>query len=212
MHPTRAAALRAVVQGAFAHAESPGRTLAYRPDARGGRVGPSLVTLDQLNRLDDAAARATLERCCGARRWVERMCAGRPYRDRAALAAAAERAFEGLERADWLEAFARHPRIGDIASLRAKYASTAAWAGEEQRGAAAASDGTLEALADGNRAYERRFGYIFIVCATGKSADEMLALLQARMPNPPEREIGVAAEEQMKITRLRLEKLLEPGA
>ena len=170
------------------------------------------MTLDQLNRLGDAAARAAFERCCGAGRWVARMCDARPYGDRAALAAAAERAFEGLERADWLEAFAHHPRIGDVASLRARYASTAAWAGEEQRGAAAASDDTLEALADGNRAYEQRFGYIFIVCATGKSADEMLTLLRARMPNPPEREIRVAAEEQMKITRLRLEKLLEAGA
>ena len=170
------------------------------------------MTLEQLNRLDDAAARAAFERCCGARRWVERMCEGRPYRDRAALAAAAERAFETLERADWLEAFAHHPRIGDLASLRAKYASTAAWAGEEQRGAAGAADDTLLALTDGNRAYEQRFGYIFIVCATGKSADEMLALLRARLPNPPEREVPVAAEEQMKITRLRLEKLLEPNA
>jgi 2-oxo-4-hydroxy-4-carboxy-5-ureidoimidazoline decarboxylase len=169
------------------------------------------VTHDQLNRLDDAAARAAFERCCGARRWVDRMCGGRPFRDQAALLAAADRAFEGLERVDWLEAFAHHPRIGDMASLRAKYASTAAWAGEEQRGAAAAGEDTLAALADGNRAYEQRFGYIFILCATGKSADEMLAMLRARMPNPPEREIRIAAEEQMKITRLRLEKLLEPS-
>ena len=167
------------------------------------------MTLDQLNRLDEAAARAALERCCGARRWVEGVCAARPFRDRAALFEAAERAFGGLERADWLEAFAHHPRIGDLAALRAKYASTAAWAGEEQRGAAGAGEAVLAALADGNRAYEERFGYIFIVCATGKSANEMLTLLRARMPNPPEREIGNAAGEQMKITRLRLEKLLE---
>ena len=167
------------------------------------------MTLNQLNRLDDAAARAALERCCGARRWVDGVCAARPFRDRAALFEAAERAFGGLERADWLEAFAHHPRIGDLASLRAKYASTAAWAGEEQRGAAGAGEAVLTALAEGNRAYEERFGYIFIVCATGKSADQMLALLRARMPNPPEREIGNAAGEQMKITRLRLEKLLE---
>lgn len=167
------------------------------------------MTLDQLNRLDDAPARTALERCCGARRWVESVCAGRPYRDRGALVAAAEHAFAALERADWLEAFAHHPRIGDPASLRAKYASTAAWAGEEQRGAAAASEDALAALAEDNRAYEERFGYIFIVCATGKSADQMLALLRARMPNPPEYEIGTAAEEQMKITRLRLEKLLK---
>ncbi len=167
------------------------------------------MTLDQLNRLDDAAARAALERCCGARRWVESVRAGRPYQDRGALLASADHAFAALERADWLEAFAHHPRIGDVASLRAKFASTAAWAGEEQRGAEAAGERTLAALAEGNRAYEERFGYIFIVCATGKSADQMLALLRARMPNPPEHEIGNAAEEQMKITRLRLAKLLE---
>ena len=128
------------------------------------------------------------------------------------MCAAAERAFVGLGPADWREAFAHHPRIGDVASLRAKFAATAAWAGEEQRGAAAAGDDTLAALAEGNRAYEERFGYVFIVCATGKSAEEMLALLRARMPHPPEREIEIAAAEQASITRLRLEKLLESAA
>ena len=167
------------------------------------------MTLEQLDRLDEAAARAALERCCGASRWVEQVCAARPFRDRDSLFAAAERAFAELERTDWLEAFAHHPKIGDVASLRAKYASTAAWAGEEQRGAAAADERTLEALADGNRTYEERFGYIFIVCATGKSAAEILSLLRGRLPNPPERELRNAAEEQMKITRLRLAKLLE---
>jgi 2-oxo-4-hydroxy-4-carboxy-5-ureidoimidazoline decarboxylase len=167
------------------------------------------VTLDQLNRLDDAGASAALARCCGARRWVERVNGARPFRDPDALLAAAARAFAGLERLDWLEAFAHHPKIGDAAALRARYASTAAWAGEEQRGAAAAEEATLEALAEGNRAYEERFGYIFIVCATGKSAEEMLALLRARLPNPPERELRIAGEEQMKITNLRLAKLLE---
>ena len=169
------------------------------------------MTLEQLNRLQAAAARGALERCCGAARWVERVCGARPFADRAALDEAAEGAFAGLERADWLEAFAHHPRIGDLASLRAKYASTAAWAGEEQRGAAGAGEDALAALAAGNRAYEDRFGYIFIVCATGKSADEMLSLLRARLPHSPEREMRIAAEEQMKITRLRLERLLEGG-
>ncbi len=170
------------------------------------------MTLEQLNRLDRKAARAAFERCCGARRWVKRMCEARPFRDRQALLAAADRAFDGLEREDWLEAFAHHPRIGDLASLREKYASTAAWAEQEQRGATATSEGVLAALAEGNRAYEGRFGYIFIVCAFGKSADEMLALLCERMPNSPEREFFIAAEEQMKITWLRLEKLLEPSS
>jgi 2-oxo-4-hydroxy-4-carboxy-5-ureidoimidazoline decarboxylase len=172
-------------------------------------VSAARVTPGPLDRLDDAAVRTALERCCGAKAWVERVCAARPWRDRAELLAAAERAFDALERAHWLEAFAHHPRIGDMATLRAKFASTAAWAGEEQKGAAAAGEETLAALAAGNRAYEERFGYIFIVCATGKSAEEMLALLRARLPNPPEREQKIAAEEQRKITRLRLAKLLE---
>jgi 2-oxo-4-hydroxy-4-carboxy-5-ureidoimidazoline decarboxylase len=138
-------------------------------------------------------------------------CARRaPFRDRAALSAASERAFAALERARIGSRPSRIIRRSAMsASLRAKYASTAAWAGEEQRGAAAASERMLEALADGNRSYEERFGYIFIVCATGKSAAEMLSLLRGRLPNPPERELRNAAEEQMKITRLRLAKLLE---
>jgi 2-oxo-4-hydroxy-4-carboxy-5-ureidoimidazoline decarboxylase len=170
------------------------------------------VTLAQLNRLDGKAARAAFERCCGSKRWAKHMCEARPFRDHQALLAAAGHAFDRFEREDWLEAFAHHPRIGDLASLREKYASTAAWAKEEQGGAAAASEGVLAALAEGNRAYERRFGYIFIVCAFGKSADQMLALLCERMPNSPEREFFIAAEEQMKITWLRLEKLLETSS
>ncbi|HEY2954778.1 MAG TPA: 2-oxo-4-hydroxy-4-carboxy-5-ureidoimidazoline decarboxylase [Candidatus Eisenbacteria bacterium] len=167
------------------------------------------MTLARLNALDKAAAREALERCCGSKRWVQSMCAARPFRDRDALNTAAGRAFGALEPEDWLEAFAYHPRIGDLAWLRDKYGSTAAWAAEEQRGAAAANQDTLEALAEANRAYEERFGYIFIVCATGKSAEEMLALLMDRMPHPPSLEIMVAAKEQMKITGLRIDKLLE---
>ena len=137
------------------------------------------------------------------------MCAARPFGDRAAMFAAAERAADGLGRDDWLEAFSHHPRIGDRDALRRRFASTAAWAADEQRGAAEAPDAVLDRLARGNEEYRRRFGYIFIVCATGKSAEEMLALLEARLHNDPERELAVAAAEQRKITRLRLEKLLE---
>jgi len=181
------------------------------------------MTLEELNRLPLEQARAALERCCGARAWVEDMCAARPWRDREALLAAAERVADALEREDWLEAFAHHPRIGDRESLRAKYASApagagevqrsaAAWARAEQHGASAASEVTLDALAEGNRAYERRFGYIFIVCATGKSADEMLALLRARLANDADVELSNAAREQRAITRLRLEKLVSEPA
>jgi 2-oxo-4-hydroxy-4-carboxy-5-ureidoimidazoline decarboxylase len=178
------------------------------------------VTLEELNRLDDQAAHAALARCCGAGAWVERMVAGRPYRNAAGLLAAAARAADKLRPADWLEAFAHHPEIGDReargAASTAGGAGTrpaaAAWASEEQRGAATAAEATLEALARGNRAYQRKFGYIFIVCATGKSAEEMLALLEARLGNDPDTELVNAAREQRAITRLRLEKLIAEPA
>jgi 2-oxo-4-hydroxy-4-carboxy-5-ureidoimidazoline decarboxylase len=167
------------------------------------------MRLDELNRLPELDAADALRRCCGADVWVQAMCAGRPFRDRAHLLQAAEGAAEGLSREDWLEAFGSHPRIGDRDALRRRFASTAAWASEEQRGAGSASDSVLEGLARSNEEYLRRFGYIFIVCATGKSAEEMLALLQARLGNDATRELAIAALEQRKITRLRLEKLVE---
>lgn len=167
------------------------------------------MKLAELNMLQGEAARKEFERCCGAHAWVAAMLEARPFADRASLHAAAAHAASGLSRGDWLEAFAHHPRIGDVAALREKFAATAAWASAEQGGAAGAPDTVLEALARGNRAYEQRFGYIFIVCASGKRADEMLAVLESRLPNDPDRELDVAAAEQMKITRLRLDKLLE---
>lgn len=167
------------------------------------------MNLAQLNILQAEAARINFERCCGARAWAEAMLRARPFADRAALHAAADRAASTLARADWLEAFSHHPRIGDVAALRERFAATAAWAGAEQGGAVGAPDAVLEALAQGNRAYEARFGYVFIVCATGKRAGEMLAILESRLPNDPDLELEVAAVEQMKITRLRLDKLLE---
>lgn len=179
------------------------------------------MKLEQINQLPDDEARATFERCCGARVWIERMCAGRPYRNRAGIFAAAERAADKLRRAEWLEAFAHHPRIGERQALPAGApaltvtpGSTAsdAWTTEEQRGAFQAPQATLDALAAGQRAYEEQFGYIFIVCATGKSADQMLALLHARLANDPDTELVNAAREQRAITRLRLEKLLKESA
>ena len=110
---------------------------------------------------------------------------------------------------DWKEAFAGHPKIGDIDSLNKKFAGTAQWASEEQGGTGAATPETIKALAEGNKRYDEKFGYIFIVCATGKTADQMLAMLQTRLQNSPEVEIEIAADEQNKITKLRLEKLLE---
>ncbi len=110
---------------------------------------------------------------------------------------------------DWKEAFTHHPKIGDADSLSKKFASTAQWASGEQSSVSLASKETIEALAEGNRLYEEKFGYIFIVCATGKSAEEMLGLLHARLPNTAAEEILIAADEQNKITKLRIEKMLE---
>jgi OHCU decarboxylase len=142
-----------------------------------------------------------LARCCAARRWVDAMLAARPFASDAALFDAAGRAWWDLGREDWLEAFAGHPRIGERADD--------AWARSEQEGVTRAGLGTLSALAQGNRDYERRFGYVFLICATGKGALEMLGALERRLAHDPATELRIAAAEQAKITRLRLERLGE---
>lgn len=166
------------------------------------------MRIDELNALPEADLAEALGKCCGATAWVAGMLASRPYRDAGDLIAKAHAAWAACTEADGREAFLHHPRIGGVEELAKKFASTAHWASGEQSGVQQADTATLQALADGNAAYEARFGYIFIVCATGKSAAEMLAILQDRLPNPPEEEIKVAMGEQMKITVIRLEKLL----
>ena len=166
--------------------------------------------MEPWQRLDRAApdeARDLLRSCCGASAWVERMMARRPFASHDALMATARDEWFGLQRPDWLEAFGHHPKIGDRDSLRQRFARTAHLSEREQAGVDGASEDVLEALAAGNREYERRFGYIFIVCASGKPADAMLELLRRRLTNPPDVEILVAAGEQAKITELRLKKL-----
>ena len=164
--------------------------------------------LDRLNAMSETDAAAALFRCCGASRWASRIAALRPFADEDALLQASEALWPLLSEADWREAFTHHPKIGDIGSLRSRFADTRVWAAGEQSGSEIASEETLQALAAENAAYAEKFGTIFIVCATGKSAAEMLALLQARLPNDPALELGIAAEEQKKITRLRLAKLM----
>jgi 2-oxo-4-hydroxy-4-carboxy-5-ureidoimidazoline decarboxylase len=173
---------------------------------------PDAMNTAHLNSLPDVQARDALLKCCHSRAWVEAMMSARPFADEAALLAACERAESAMTRDDWLEAFAGHPRIGDVEGLRRKFASTAAWASSEQAGAAAADEATLRALAEGNAEYERRYGHIFIVCATGNSAGEMLAILRGRLHNDPAAESRIAAAEQAKITRIRLAKLQPPEA
>jgi 2-oxo-4-hydroxy-4-carboxy-5-ureidoimidazoline decarboxylase len=148
-----------------------------------------------------------LAACCGATRWVDRMVARRPFGSSARLLAAARDEWFALGEADWREVFAHHPTIGDRDALRRRFPTTAHLSEREQAGVSGATGDVLDALAEGNREYERRFGYIFIVCASGKTADEMLALLRARLPNDPATEIRIAAEEQARITELRLLQL-----
>ena len=163
---------------------------------------------DALLRTANAASLEDFVRCCGSQRWAAGMVAAQPYGSRAHLLGHAEQLWWRLDEADWLEAFAHHPRIGaDPAALRARFASTAHWAAGEQSGVHGASEATLAALLEGNKTYEQQYGHIFIVCASGLSAEQMLARLQARLGRTPSVELARAAAEQAKITRLRLQKL-----
>jgi len=166
------------------------------------------MTLEKLNLLSRTQAAIALSECCGSSQWAKMMSMKKPFLVEEDLFKAADAIWQRLSPADWKEAFSHHPKIGNIKSLREKFASTKAWAEGEQSGANGASDETLQQLASSNDEYENRFGYIFIVCATGKSAEEMLALLRQRLHNQPAEELCIAAEEQRKITRLRLNKLL----
>ena len=137
------------------------------------------------------------------------MVAGGEFASDQELMARAERDWDSLVEADYLEAFLAHPRIGDVDSLRQKYANTKAIAGGEQSGVDSADEATLKRLAEANDEYFDKFGFIFIVCATGKSAKQMLEILEARLPNDRDTEVANAAAEQLKITKIRLEKLVQ---
>jgi 2-oxo-4-hydroxy-4-carboxy-5-ureidoimidazoline decarboxylase len=166
------------------------------------------MTIEALNKLPPAALKEALHKCCGSATWVERMSRRFPFQNETALYQAAAEVWESCTTGDWKEAFSHHPLIGDLDALQKKFASTAQWAAGEQAAVQKAATVTLLALADGNRAYLQKFGYIFIVCATGRSAAEMLQLLEERLPNAPETEIKIAMAEQGKITKIRLQKLL----
>jgi 2-oxo-4-hydroxy-4-carboxy-5-ureidoimidazoline decarboxylase len=169
---------------------------------------PSSAAIARLNDVTEDEARSALERCCGARRWVDAMLAARPFASARSLLDRAESIWLGLEPSDYLEAFAHHPEIGEnLDELRRRFGATADLSQAEQAGAASASEAVLSALQRQNRAYRERFGHVFIVCASGKSAEAMLALLEQRLENAPATELHIAAAEQAQITRLRLEKL-----
>jgi OHCU decarboxylase len=169
------------------------------------------TTVAQLDTASSDRASQLLGDCCGSSQWVRGMVSRRPFGSVERAIAAADAVWQSLGPDDWKEAFSHHPRIGEHRTAARQSERGASWAAGEQSGMGAAADATREALAVANREYEQRFGHIYIVCASGKTAEEMLADAGARLRNDPETELRVAAEEQRKITRLRLEKLFGQG-
>ena len=159
-------------------------------------------SLEWLNALPADEASNEFLKCCGSTRWAETMVQRRPFLDIEELTRTANEVWWSLGRADWLEAFRSHPKIGETA------APSQQWSGQEQAGVRDATQDTIDSLARLNREYENKFGFIFIVCATGKSAGEMLAILRERLRNETDAELPIAAAEQAKITELRLKKLV----
>ncbi|MCC6547274.1 2-oxo-4-hydroxy-4-carboxy-5-ureidoimidazoline decarboxylase [Candidatus Sumerlaeota bacterium] len=169
-----------------------------------------MPSVHDINTMMPDDALAAFEKCCGAWNWYHAMMQSRPFSSAEKIFEKSAAIFSGFSRQDWLEAFAHHPKIGDLDSLRTKFAGTGDWAGKEQSGIQRADFATLAQFAALNKEYEAKFGYIFIVCATGKTAHEMLQLLLNRLPNNPEKELRIAGGEQAKITDIRLGKLLVP--
>jgi OHCU decarboxylase len=157
------------------------------------------VTLDEINGVSSTEADAAFMSCCGSSRWAGWMTGARPFESADELFAMADTMWRRTEAPDWHEAFSHHPRIGERST---------GWAAGEQSAVGTAGERARAELADVNRTYEEKFGHIYIVCATGKSAEEMLALAKIRMGNDPVTELQVAADEQRKIMQLRLRKLL----
>jgi OHCU decarboxylase len=167
--------------------------------------------LDWLNALTSEAARAELLKCCGSTRWAATLTERRPFTNLDQLLAQSSDVWWALDQGDWLEAFRSHPKIGEKKAAASVATQSQQWSAEEQQGVARAGEEAVEKLARLNRVYEEKFGFIFIVCATGKSTDEILALLETRLENEPAAELRSAAAEQAKIADLRLRKLLGPA-
>lgn len=180
-------------------------------DQTGAQHGQAKDVLGQWNRLSVADAPRAILPSCGSKAWAQGMAARRPLKDESALLAASNEIWRSLTPSDWMEAFRSHPRIGESrrsesSQLPTQSAQSAVWSTQEQRNVAEANAEVRNALADANREYERRFNRIFIVCATGKSAPEILEILQRRLQNDAETELREAAEQQRQITEIRLKK------
>ncbi|HYT09038.1 MAG TPA: 2-oxo-4-hydroxy-4-carboxy-5-ureidoimidazoline decarboxylase [Mycobacteriales bacterium] len=165
--------------------------------------------LEAVNAAPAGAAERMLLDCCASPAWARTVSAGRPYQDRAAVAAAADAALAGLPWSELERALAAHPRIGERPAGDAR---DAGWSRREQAGVDGARPATLAALAAGNEAYERRFGHVYLVSAAGRSGDDLLALLRSRLDNDVATERAVVREELRKIVRLRLDRLLDEAA
>jgi OHCU decarboxylase len=163
--------------------------------------------LDAWNAADTFEASQAMLACCGAQRWADQMVAFRPISNIVMLSEAADQVWAAMGESDWLEAFARHPRIGERKAPSASEQSSS-WSQQEQSGTTIATQSTLRQIAEGNALYEQRFGFTFIVCATGKSAEEMLAILRRRLANTRVAELREAAEQQRQIMQIRLGKWL----
>ena len=164
--------------------------------------------LEWLNSLPAEEAVKELLQCCGSHCWAQEVTNSRPYAQLETLIARANEIWWSLQADDWLEAFRSHPKIGEKKAADAVSAQSQSWSGQEQAGVSNASAETSYSLAALNRAYELKFGFIFIICATGKSSAEMLSALRDRLENDAATELPIAAAEQGKITELRLKKLL----
>lgn len=162
-----------------------------------------------LNDLSDDEANSAFLDCCGSTEWARLMTAARPFKMLEDLYSTADDIWFSLSTVDHLEAFASHPKIGSKKAAPKQKELAAKWSSGEQSGMDAAAETTKKELAEANRLYLDKFGFIFIICATGKSADEMLAICKARLGNSAATELKIAAEEQRKITEIRLNKLLE---
>ena len=166
------------------------------------------MTISEFDHLSSSKKTELLLQCCGSKTWVVKMLHMPPAEDLIDLFEDAEEAWYDCSPEDWKEAFKHHPKIGDMESLRKKF-SADRFAGNEQSSVREASEAMLQELAAANSEYEQKFGYIFIVCASGRTAADMLEELRTRLKNSPDEEIHIAMDEQYKITRQRLEKLLE---
>ncbi len=163
------------------------------------------------NAAGEAAAMEAMLACCGSKQWAAAMVLLRPIGSVLELSEAADRVWSAMQEPDWLEAFACHPRIGErnrVHTATHGRGQSAAWSRQEQSSAKAENERVLAELAEGNALYEQRYGFTYIVCATGKSAEEMLAILERRLANNRDAELREAAEQQRQIMQIRLGKWL----